>query len=143
MDNEASTAMKQLQQDKFGMSFQLTPPHMHQINAAERAIRTFKNHFVAGLCSTDPNFPLRLWDRLLPQAEITLNLLQSVQTNNKESAHEALHGPFDYNKTPLAPPDIKVVIHEKPGQRNSWIRMVLWDGTWGQHKNITAATKPT
>jgi hypothetical protein len=58
MDNEASTAIKQLLQDKFGMSFQLTPPHMHRINAAERAIRTFKNHFIAGLCSTDPNFPL-------------------------------------------------------------------------------------
>jgi hypothetical protein len=120
MDNEASTAMKQLLQDKFGMQFQLTPPHMHRINAAERAIRTFKNHFVAGLCSTDPNFPLRLWDRLLPQAEITLNLLRSSRTNNKQSAHEALHGPFDFNKTPLAPPGIKVVVHEKPNQRNSW-----------------------
>jgi Reverse transcriptase (RNA-dependent DNA polymerase) len=120
MDNEASTAMKQLLQDKFGMQFQLAPPHMHRINAAERAIRTFKNHFVAGLCSTDPNFPLRLWDRLLPQAEITLNLLRAARSNSKISAHEALHGPFDFNKTPLAPPGIKVIVHEKPGQRNSW-----------------------
>jgi hypothetical protein len=39
MDNEASTAIKQLLQDKFGMLFQLTPPHMHRINAAERDLQ--------------------------------------------------------------------------------------------------------
>jgi hypothetical protein len=137
MDNEASAAMKQLLQNNFGMQFQLAPPHMHRINAAERAIRTFKNHFVAGLCSTDPNFPLRLWDRLLPQAEITLNLLRSARSNSKISAHEALHGPFDFNKTPLAPPGIKVIVHKKPGQRNLWDPHC--DGTWDQHGNITAA----
>jgi hypothetical protein len=41
MDNEASKAIKQLLINK-GMDYQLTPPHMHRINAAERAIRTFK-----------------------------------------------------------------------------------------------------
>ena len=43
---------------------------------AERAIQTFKNHFIAGLSSTNPNFPLHLWDELLEQATITINLLQ-------------------------------------------------------------------
>jgi hypothetical protein len=60
-----------------------------------------------------------LWDRLLPQAEITLNLLQSSRTSTKQSAYEAINGPFDFNKTPLAPLGIKVVVHEKPSQRNS------------------------
>jgi len=54
-----------------GVDFQLTPAGMHRRNAAERAIRTFKNHFIAILWSTDPEFPLRLWDRLLPQALTT------------------------------------------------------------------------
>ena len=57
------------------IDFQLVPPGMHRRNAAERAIRTFKNHFIAGLCSVDKDLPLHLWDRLLPQAELTLNLL--------------------------------------------------------------------
>ena len=35
-------------------------------NAAERAIRTFKNHFIAGLASIDNQYPIREWDRLLP-----------------------------------------------------------------------------
>jgi hypothetical protein len=68
MDNEASTALKNMLVNKFQMTYQLVPPHIHQRNAAERAIRTFKNHFVAGLCSTNPDFPLRLRDSLLPQA---------------------------------------------------------------------------
>ena len=32
----------------------------------------------------------------------------------------ALEGAFDYNKTPLAPPGTKVVIHEKPDKRALW-----------------------
>jgi hypothetical protein len=29
-------------------------------NAAERAIHTFKNHFIPGLCSTNRDFPLNM-----------------------------------------------------------------------------------
>jgi hypothetical protein len=59
------------------IAYQLVPPHCHRRNAAEHAIRTFKEHFVAGLSSVDPSFPMHLWDRLLPQAEITSNLLRT------------------------------------------------------------------
>jgi hypothetical protein len=54
---------------------------MHHHNAAERAIRTFKNHFVAILCGADVKFPLHLWDRLLPQATASLNLLRNLRLN--------------------------------------------------------------
>jgi len=40
------------------VEYQLVPPHVHRCNAAERAIRTFKNHFIAGLCSLDNAFSL-------------------------------------------------------------------------------------
>jgi hypothetical protein len=40
---------------------QLTPSHIHCRNAAERAIMTFKNHFIAGISSTNTNLPLNLW----------------------------------------------------------------------------------
>jgi hypothetical protein len=58
------------------IKYQLAAPGQHRINAAKRAIRTFKNHFIAGLCIVDDNFPINLWDRLLPQALVTINLLQ-------------------------------------------------------------------
>jgi hypothetical protein len=74
LNNEASTALKNFFTVN-NIAYQLVPPQCHRRNAAERAIRTFKEHFVAGISSVDPSFPMHLWDRLLPHAEITLNLL--------------------------------------------------------------------
>ena len=119
LDNEASTALQQFMQDE-GVDYQLVPPNLHRRNAAERAIRTFKNHFIAGLCSTDPNFPLPLWDKLLPQALITLNLLRGSRINPRLSAQAQIHGNFDFNRTPLGPPGTKVLVHEKPSVRETW-----------------------
>jgi hypothetical protein len=67
LDNEASADLKNFFTAQ-NIDYQLVPPHCHQRNAAERAIRTFKEHFVAGLSSVEPSFPMHLWDRLLPQA---------------------------------------------------------------------------
>ena len=80
LDNEASRAIKRAITSS-GATFQLVEPHNHRVNAAERAIRTFKNHFIAGLCSTDPSFPVYLWDELVPQALLTLNLLRTSRLN--------------------------------------------------------------
>ena len=69
------------------VSYQLVPPHVHRVNAAERAIQMFKNHFKAILASIDPDFSLGLWDLLLPQAVLTLNILRSSRSNPKLSVH--------------------------------------------------------
>jgi hypothetical protein len=86
----------------------------------EREIRTFKEHFVAGLSSVDPTFPLHLWDRLLPQAEITLNLLRTSRLHPQLSAAAHFHGLLDYNKKNFPPPGCKIIAHEKPGKRRTW-----------------------
>ena len=44
-------------------------------NAGERAIRTFKNHFLSVLATADLMFLVSEWDRLLPHVELTLNIL--------------------------------------------------------------------
>jgi hypothetical protein len=54
------------------------------------------------------------------QVELTLNLLCSSRVNPKLSAYAYLNGNFDFNKTPLAPPGTKLVIHSKPDQHASW-----------------------
>jgi hypothetical protein len=102
------------------IAYQLVPPHCHRRNAAERAIRTFKEHFVAGLSSVDPSFPMHLWDRFLPQAEITLNLLRTSRLHPQLSAATHYHGLVDYNKTAFAPPGCKIIAHEKPGKWRTW-----------------------
>ena len=61
MDNEVSEDLKKYFEDS-DIQFQLVPPHMHQINAVERAVRAFKNHFIAALCNVYPLLPFYLWD---------------------------------------------------------------------------------
>ena len=119
LDNECLAEMK-VMFDKEGITYQLVPPHIHRRNAAERAIRTYKNHFIAGLYTCDPRFPSREWDRLLPQCNITLNLLRSAHRNHSLSAYAALLGNFDFNTTPMAPPGTKVIVHKKSDNRASW-----------------------
>jgi hypothetical protein len=119
LDKEASTALKNFFTVN-DIAYQLVPPHCHRRNTAERAIRTFKEHFVAGLSSVDPSFPMHLWDRLLPQAEITLNLLRTSRMHPQLSVAAHYHGLVDYNKTAFAPPGCKIIAHEKPGKRRTW-----------------------
>jgi hypothetical protein len=94
LDNECSQELK----DSFvkhNISFQRVPRKEHRANAAERTIRTFKNHFISTLCTVDAHFPLSEWDRLLPQAILTLNLLRSSRKHPSLSAHASLFGHYD------------------------------------------------
>jgi hypothetical protein len=118
-DNKASAALQHAMREE-KIDYQLVPPHIHRRNAAERAIRTFKNHFIAGLCSVDPNFPLQLWDRLLLQGTTTLNLLQASRLNSRLSTKAQLNGAFDFNRTPLAPPGTKVIFHKNSSVSRTW-----------------------
>jgi hypothetical protein len=144
LDNKASLALINYL-TKQGIDYQLAPPYIHRRDNAERAIKTFKNHFIPGLCSVDPNFPLKLWDKLLPQETITLNLLRKSRINPRMSAYAQLNGHYDFNRTPLAPPGIRVIAHEKPDQRASWdppgILTESMDTTWAPHWIITDVTK--
>ena len=106
LDNECPKVLQQFMIEK-DERFQLVPPHLHRRNTVERAIQTFKNHFISGLASVNKNFPVHLWCRLIPYCLLTLNLLHPSRINPKLSAYYHLHGAFDFNHTPLAPPGTK------------------------------------
>ena len=120
LDNEASADYRRNITDTWGCAYQLVPPDMHRRNAAERAIRTFKAHFLAILASIDPAYPANRWDLLLPHTELTLNLLRQSRSRPTVSAWEQLAGPFNFDATPLAPPGCRALIHAKPATRRSW-----------------------
>ena len=120
MDNECSENLKHLITETHKCSLQLVPPHDHRTNPAEKAIGTFKDHFISGLSSLDPQFPLHLWCRLLDQAEKTLAMLRPSNLHPHLSAYTHVHGVFDYNKTPMAPPGLKTLVYETPKQRRTW-----------------------
>jgi hypothetical protein len=115
LNSEAFTALKHFFTINY-IAYQLVPPHCHSRNVAERDIRTFKEHFAAGVSSVAPAFPLHLCNRLLPKAEITLNLLLTSRLHPQLSAAAHFHGLVDYNKTDFAPPGCKIISHEKPGK---------------------------
>jgi hypothetical protein len=79
--NKASSAFKEAITFKWNSTFQPVPPDMHRRNQMECAIRTFKDHFLAILAGVDSSFPPYLWDLLLRQAELTLNLLRQATLN--------------------------------------------------------------
>jgi hypothetical protein len=99
-DNQAAAAIKTFL-NEHDCAWQIVEPHNHRVNAAERAIQTFKNHFISGLCTTDQNLPFQLWDQLARQAEITCNLLWASRLNPHISAYQELTGkPYDWNAHP-------------------------------------------
>ena len=66
LDNEASESYKFVITKKWGCKFQLVPLEVYRCNVAERAIRTFKAHFLSVLIGVSDAFPNYLWDHLLP-----------------------------------------------------------------------------
>ncbi len=66
---------------------------------------------MAILASIDSAFQPYLWDLLLPQAELTLNLLRQVALNLRISVRESFQGPFNFNKTPLGLVGCLILIH--------------------------------
>ena len=74
MDNQATKHIKAFLTEQ-QCQLQLVEPHNHRSNAAKRVIQTFKDAFIAVLATTDSNFPLQLWDKLTPQVQNTLNML--------------------------------------------------------------------
>ena len=81
LDNETSKEFQDYMKSENISFHQYITPNSKRCNAAERAIRMFKNHFISTLlCTVDKDFPLQLWDAILPQTEMTLNLMRGSHT---------------------------------------------------------------
>ena len=119
-DNETSGQLERFLM-KQGIQLSFVPPSNHRANAAERSIRDVKNHLISTLATADPAFPLALWDELLQQVEITINLLRPASSNPDMSAYEAFHGrTYDFVAHPIVPCGTALIIHDAPQNRASW-----------------------
>lgn len=119
MDNQATKNIMKFLDEK-GCKTQLVEPHNKRLNAAERAIQTWKDALISVLATTDSDFPLQLWDRLTPQVQDTVNLMRASRIDPTMSAYEALNGPYDWNRYPMAPLGCKAIIYEDGETRGSW-----------------------
>ena len=119
MDNETSPELRAIIQAA-DIPAEYVPPSTHRRNIAERDIRTAKNHIIATLSATDPNFPFAAWDELIPQSELTLNLLRTSARDPTKTAWADVFGPFDPDRTPIGPPGCLVVALNPADGRESF-----------------------
>jgi hypothetical protein len=117
LDNEVSENMKNHICDRCKLDIKLVPPGCHRRNAAKVAIHNFKAHFLSVLAGVADYFPPNLWDRLLPQTKIMINLIWQSNAPSNLYAYAHLNGPFDYNKMPLTPMGCEAQVHEKTDKR--------------------------
>ena len=103
------------------MTYELVPPEEHRRNIAEKAIQTFKDHFIGVLSGCAKSMPMHLWCQLLPQVERQLLLLRQSAVNPGMSAYAHVYqGQHDYNKHPFVPIGMEALVHEKPHKRRSF-----------------------
>ena len=120
LDNETSVQLETFLRDA-SVPFQYVPPEDHRSNRAERAIQSFKNHFISVLATIDDTFPMAHWDELLLQTELTLSFLRPFAGNTKISSYQGIHGvPYDWLAHPMAPAGTKVKIYDSAESRESW-----------------------
>jgi hypothetical protein len=84
------------------------------------SLKAVKNHFILILYGTDSSFPANQWCRLIKQDVMTLNMCRQSRINPKLSAYQQVWGRFDFNRTPMAPPGYKVMVHERALERGAW-----------------------
>ena len=82
MENESSSTVWSYLKNN-NIKLQLVPPNLHHTNASEKSIGIFKDHFISGMATLYPSFPLHLWCRIIPLAVTTLNLMCPSRINPK------------------------------------------------------------
>ena len=113
LDNESSILLENFFNEEVKIEFNFIAAGNHRANKAERAIQSWKNHFIAGIATVDPDFPMTQWPNFLLQAELTLNHLRPFADNDKISAYEGIFkSKYDFQAHPIAPIGTKVVVYE-------------------------------
>ena len=75
LNNECSTEFKLAIQGK-KLEYEIVPKGQHRRNLAERALQPWKAHTIGALSGVSATFPLGLWDELLPQLDMQVNILR-------------------------------------------------------------------
>jgi hypothetical protein len=142
MDNQVTKHIKAFLTEQ-QCKLQLVDPHNHRMNAAERAIQIFKNAFIAALATTDSDFPLQLRDKITPQVQDTLNLMQASLINPAISAYKALNNRMIKNDILLPRWDAERLSTKMATPEDHGHCKVLAVGTWAHQLTTTDVTFTT
>jgi hypothetical protein len=119
MDNQVTKFIKKnLTEEE--CTLQLVEPHNHCVNGAKRAIQTFKDAFIAAIATTDCNFLLQLWDKLMPQVQTMLNIMRASRIDPAVLTFKILNCLYDWNQYPLALLGCKAMVYKDGNTQGSW-----------------------
>ena len=82
-------------------------------------------------------FPIAYWCRLLPQTDLSVNIVRPSHQNPLLSTWTAMEGELHFDTTPIAPPGSEMLMHQKPARRSSFGLNVKRRGTWGHASSTT------
>ena len=102
------------------LAVELAPPHNHGENVTERSNHRCKNNLIAGISGANPYFLMTLWDSLISQANIAINLIRNSRINPKLSACTQIVGQLDYDRKKLSLPCCKRIVHETTAKIKTW-----------------------
>ena len=85
------------------INYQLVNSGKYRAKNVDRSIQTFKNHFIAGLRRVYMDFHLQLWERMIQQETISINLLRKSRLHPQLSFYAHFLGGFNYNCTQIFP----------------------------------------
>jgi hypothetical protein len=121
LDNEASAEYIRVITEDWNANYQLIPPDIHRRNLCRTCHSNLQSSLPLHSHRHHQSFPNYLWDKLMPQTELTINLLRQSLIAPAMSAWEYYNNaPFNFDATPISPCGCPVIIHNKPNKRASW-----------------------
>lgn len=119
LDNETSKEVEKFTKEQQA-EYQYTPHDMHRSNPAKQAIQTWKSCMKSTLALLPPSFPIGYWCRLVPQVNLSMNIVRACRQNPRLSAWATTEGEYHFDAIPIAPPGTQLLMHEKPNRRKPW-----------------------
>ncbi len=80
LDNETSHDVEAFFASEY-VKLQYCPPDMHRTNPVEQVVRTWRNHFTAGIAGILKSFSIAHWCHLATQTYMTLNMMRPCCLN--------------------------------------------------------------
>ena len=93
---------------------------MYRTNPAERSLQTYKSYIKSTIALIPPTFPIALWCKLLPQINLSVNIVCKCRQNPLLSVWSAMEGEYHFDSTPIAPAGSEMLMHENPGRRRTF-----------------------
>ena len=100
--------------------FLIVPPDNHRRNLADKAIKTWKDHFIGVMSGTAAAFPAHIWCQEIPQAESQLLLLRHSNVKSMISAYAHVYGPHNCNGAPFLPIGMETIMQDNPKRRGTF-----------------------